>query len=131
MVQNVHATAAVGSLYHMKIDRAIEFKGVNEKMIEDAWKNWIQNDRFSIFDRSCVHSIIHILKSVLNDVCPFNNNVQYPFPKTSYEEIVQIGEDTNLGRELEIKEMKRIEDKIHHIADQMRAKKAKDNCRTE
>lgn len=91
--------------------------------------NWIKTDRYSLGDRSCVHATIELVRSILpENACELNENIQFPFPKNSFNEIVQIGEQTTLGQELNPKEVKRIQDRIHYLVDRMEAKKEKDGC---
>merc|ERR1711974_165404 len=91
IVRNIHGGAA--DLYPMKVSRAIQFRGLDIKNIQQAWKKWTKDERYSLLNRSCVHSVIHLLQAGLgNKICDWNQNLEFPFPLSIFGQLLKIGQ---------------------------------------
>lgn len=120
IVRNIHGTPA--ELYPMKISRAIQFKATDNENVRQAWEEWIQNERYSLLNRSCVHSVVNLLKAALPaHKCTFNEDLEFPFPLSTFEQIVQIGAQTSSGEELNFESIDQIQGKINNILEEKRA----------
>lgn len=116
VVRNIHGTPM--SVYGFKIGRAIRFSGINEQEVKEGWKEWIKTNRYSLLDRSCVHSAVNLLDLGLpENVCHFNHNLQFPFPQAVFDQILKIGQSTTLGTELGEDEIEKIQTKIYEWAE--------------
>jgi len=121
IVRNIHGTPA--SLYPMQVGRAIQFKGVDAARVRQAWTEWTKNERYSLLNRSCVHSVVHLLRAALPyDQCNFNEELQFPFPVSTFDQLVQIGRQIGNGAELNGKMVGQIQDKIDDILEKKRQK---------
>jgi len=121
IVRNIHGTPA--KLYPMKVSRAIQFKGIDVENVKTAWEKWIQQKRYSLLNRSCVHAMVHLVQAALgNELCEFNEELQFPFPIPTLEQFVEIGIQTTMGSELAPENVNEIQVKINNI---MREKEEK------
>lgn len=124
IVRKVHGTQI--PIYGFSIGRAIRFTNIDEDIVNAAWEEWLKTDIYSLVDRSCVHSVMNLLKVGLpSNTCPFNHELQFPFPQPVFDQIVQIGKNTTLGTELKRRDIDLIQKKVDELA--KKNKKARDD----
>ena len=64
-----------------------------------------------------MHSVMNLLKVGLpSNTCPFNHELQFPFPQPVFDQIVQIGKNTTLGTELKRRDIDLIQKKVDELA---------------